>query len=163
MEKEAGSYEIGYILKSDLKEEEVLSFSEKLRNIITEKGGLIISEGRPKKQILAYSIKKETIATFNWIKFLIKPQLIKELKEYLDQQALVLRFITVKTPERKTTKPSLTKRKKIKFKKLLAPTLPTDEKKLGKKEIAPEEKEKKEEIQIKEEEIDKKIEELLGN
>jgi len=145
MEKDAGLYEIGYLFKDGLGDEEILSFSENLRNTITDRGGLITTEGKPKKQNLAYPIKKETTAIFNWLRFMVKPALLGEIEKYLKEQKTIIRFIVVKTVKEKAQKPRVPRLKKT---KLVIPA----ENDAGKTE--------KEEI--KEEEIDKKIEELLG-
>ena len=143
MDKETILYEIGYLLKSSLKDDEVVKFAEKLRNIISEKKGLIISEGKPKKQTLEYPIKKESSAFFNWIKFMLGQDFIKEIKETLDKEKNLLRFLIIKTKKEGPAKPTILKPKKRIIKKT--------------KEVA------EETPKIKEEEIDKKIEELLGN
>lgn len=145
MEKDAILYEIGYLLKSGLTDEEVLSFSEALRNTITDKGGLITSEGKAKAQNLAYPIKGETASIANWLRFLIKPSLVEELEKYLKKQKDILRFTIIKTVKEKAMKPRALRPKKLKT--VIPP------------ETTGAEKEKEE---IKEEEIDKKIEELLG-
>lgn len=153
MEKSAELYEIGYLVKDSLRDEDVLSFSENLRNTITEKGGLVISEGKPKKQNLAYPIKKETLATFNWLGLTMKPQTIEEIDKYLKENSDVLRFIIIKTEKEKAPKPSILKPKKIRRKKQITTSISVPK-------IEESDKEKEE---IKEEEIDKKIEELLGD
>ena len=152
MKKESELYEIGYLLRENLKEEDVLSFLEKLRNAIVDKGGLITSEGENKKQTLAYSIKNEKTALFNWIKFSTKPESIKEIKEYLNKQTSLLRFIIIKTAKEEPLVIRKIKPPKIQTKKPLGLLTP---KTLEEKKIDTET------TKIKEEEIDKKIEELL--
>lgn len=152
MEKDAILYEIGYLLKDSLEDEDVLSFSENLRNSITEKGGLITTEGKPKKQSLVYPIKKEVTTTFNWLKFLVKPIAIKEVKNYLEGHPSVLRFLIMKTETEKAPKKGTLKPKRLQVKKPAVVTMATPE--TTKSEIEMDE--------LKEEEIDKKIEELLG-
>ncbi len=157
MEKDAELYEIGYLLKSDLGDEDVLSFSEKLRNTITDKSGLITSDGKPRRQNLAYPIKGETFATFNWLNFMAKPSLISTVEKYMEDQSVVLRFLIIKTEKEKTPKPGSLKARRIRTKREegVAPVVPGIDFPAGRPD------EKKEEI--KEEEIDKKIEELLGD
>ncbi len=155
MEKDPITYEIGYLLKPSLKEEELLAFSEKLRNLITGKTGLILSEGTTKNQPLAYAVKKETNAYFNWIKFLLRPEFIKEIEESLKKDLPVLRFLAMKMPE-KTGKAFAPKKiKKIKIsqkpKETAEETTPVEKTPIATPEQS-----------VKEEEIDRKIEELLG-
>lgn len=161
MEKETQLYEIGYLLNSALKDEEVLSFSENLRNFIAGKNGLIVSVGSPKRQPLSYRIRKEDAAVFNWIKFTLRTELLKDVREYFDKLPVVLRFLVVKTKEDSARKTS----PKIKPASILkTETAPPDA--LPKTDSAQTSEVKTEnspaEGAVKEEDIDKKIEELLG-
>ncbi|MBU1178935.1 30S ribosomal protein S6 [Patescibacteria group bacterium] len=162
MAKETNIYEIGYLLKATLKEEEILAFTEKLRNAVTEKHGLIISEGKTKKETLAYPIKKENNAFFSWIKFSISTETsaIKEIKKYLEKQNDVLRFLIMRATKEKQHK-SVIKRERRAKPIFVKTEMPTKEISQKPTEV-PEQKETPEDIKIKEEEIDKKIEELLG-
>ncbi len=147
MDKDTITYEIGYLLNSSLKEEEILSFSEKFRNAITEKGGLILSEGAPKSLTLAYTIKKETNGYFNWLKFMLKPAVLKDITAYLDKQNNVLRYLVIKSKEKSgkiSQKPRIRKETSV----------PKIEEGVAEKPVQPE--------GVREEEIDKKIEEILG-
>jgi ribosomal protein S6 len=116
---------------------------EELRNQITNKGGLIIAEGRLQKQKLAYPIKKESEAFFHWLRFSLDKKGIVEIKGSLEKNNSILRFLMMKVK-----KEAATKRPKI-----------IEKKKEKKPELAPETEEP---IKSKEEEIDKKLEELLG-
>ncbi|MDD5032730.1 MAG: 30S ribosomal protein S6 [Candidatus Pacebacteria bacterium] len=157
MEKETLSYEIGYMFKDSLEGEELLDFTEKIRSIITSNNSIVISEGKPKKQPLAYPIKNESDGVFNWIKFQTSPDSIKKIENELKKENMVLRFITTKSMKEEPVKASVTA-----FKKKMP--------ELGEKPASaiihiPESEAKKEEPsdnKIQEEELDKKIEELLG-
>ncbi len=159
MIKETNLYEIGYLLKEDLKEEEILAFSEKFRNIITKNGGLIITEGKIKKETLAYPIKKEINALFNWVKFSISTDksILNKIKKHLDTQSEILRFLTIKTEEEQQ-KPIIFKKRPAakKIDEVTKEITETNEKILKKEEIDTTKS------KVKEEEIDKEIEELLG-
>ncbi len=162
MSKETNLYEIGYLLKSDLKEEDILAFSDKLRDVITKNGGLVLTEGKIQKKELAYPIKKEETALFNWVKFSISTDksIIKEIKEYLDKQSEILRFLIIKTEEEQQKQITFKKRpldKKIEELTNKAPETTKNETSEKTEEKTDTEKDK-----VKEEEIDKKIEELLG-
>jgi ribosomal protein S6 len=147
-EKETSLYEVSYLLKPDLREEEVLSFLESLRSFVVDKGGLITLEGRPKEQMLAYPIRKETRAIFNWIEFLLGSERINEIRDYLEKQGLILRYLVVKGKRERKPRKARAKISRRPRRVKVA------EKRKPKK---PEEK-----PVIKEEEIDKKLEEILG-
>lgn len=144
MEKQAILYEIGYLLKPGLKDEEISDFSEKIKNLILEKNGLVESEGKSKKQTLAYPIKKEISAIFNWIKFTITPSAQKEIVDLLKTNPAIIRLLAIKTKKEEAVKP-FTLKPRIKKTEETVPDqlVPTEPK-------------------LEEAEIDKKIEELLG-
>ena len=145
-------------MNSALKDEEVLSFSENLRNFITEKNGLIISAGTPKRQSLSYRIRKEYAAVFSWIKFTLKTELLKDFKEYFDKLPAVLRFLVIKTKQEATRK-TVPRIKLTDVPKTDSMQMP-ETKQEG--TTATENKSTENAVAVKEEDIDKKIEELLG-
>jgi len=150
MAKESILYEIGYILKPTLSDEEILGFSSKLRNLITNGNGLINSEGQPKKLPLAYEIKKEVSTIFNWIKFTLNSDLVNAIERELKKDPSVLRFLVMKTKKDEPVRiPTLQPKRE-----------PTEDSFKTEIIATPAKIEAKE--KIKEEEIDKKIEELLG-
>ncbi|MCX6731415.1 MAG: 30S ribosomal protein S6 [Candidatus Parcubacteria bacterium] len=134
METEQKMYEIGYLLSPLIPEEKLDEEIGSLRKLIEDKKGFILNEGRPKMQKLAYPIKKLETAYFGWIKFTADPSSLPEIKS-----PQIIRFLiteVIKTPPAK---------KIIKKKKTLPAGVIS-----GIKEG------------IKFEEIDKKLEELLG-
>jgi len=148
IEKEPILYEIGYLLKDTLKEEQLVDFLEKLRGEISQNKEMFVSEGNAKKINLAYPIKKEVVALFNWIRIKAKPEAIEQIESFLKKEKVILRLLTIKIKKEKPLKQVLIKRPRIeKTETLVTP-----------KTKQPKEKENK----IKEEEIDKKIKELLG-
>ena len=134
METEQRIYEIGYLLSPLIPEEKLDEEISILRKIIEDKQGFIMSEARPKIQKLAYPIKKLETAYFGWIKFTATPSSLPEIKS-----PQIIRFlITEIIKETLTPHPA---KKIIKKKKIMIPEM-------------------KEEVKF--EEIDKKLEELLG-
>lgn len=161
MAKRENLYEIGYLLKPGLNEEAVLEFAEKLKTEIAGKNGIVITEGRAKKETLAYPVKKETLAFFGWLKFSFSnadSSPIKEIKAFLNKQNDILRFLIIKTSKEEQAKPALPRYflSKTPKEKAALPEEKPEEKTKEKSRPTPEE------TKIKEEEIDKKIEELLG-
>lgn len=139
MEKEQKMYEIGYLLNPLIPEEKLDEEVFVLRKLIEDKKGFIINEARPKMRKLACPIKKIESAYFGWVKFTTNPEAIEEIESSLKKNDKVIRFLIVKViKEEAISRPV---RKIVKKKK---PTEP------------------KEKIEIKLEEIDKKLEELLG-
>ena len=161
-------YEIGYLLKGDITEEEALEKSESIRKIIEGEKGLIIQENRPKKQNLGYPIKKHNIAYCGSFSFTLAPEKISALKksfEKFDLLRLLLRQLkgekeSLKHPSKKrafrqTPDASIAKEnqqaKETQKESALTSHLDSSEMKPTKQN---------EPLQI--EEIDKKIDEILG-
>lgn len=138
METEQRIYEIGYLLSPLIPEERLDEEISVLRKIIEDKKGFILSEARPRIQKLAYPIKNLETAYFGWIKFTADPSSLPEINPPAGGEKIIRFLITeiVETPPAK----------KIIKKKKIPPAGGISGIKEG----------------VKFEEIDKKLEELLG-
>lgn len=146
MEKEPKIYEIGYLLSPFIPEEKIDNEIADLRKLIEERQGLIVNEQRAKLQKLAYTIKKPHKGKFDsvyfgWIKFMTRSSVIPEIKSAFDKKENIVRFLVTKILKEEPLKRAV---KKIVKKKIVTP--------LSEKP--------KTEVQL--EEIDKKLEELIG-
>lgn len=101
-------YELGYLLVPTIKEDEIEKSVEVLRSAIrAEYDKDILSEGTPSLITLAYKMeqvvenKKAVFDTafFGWIRFNTTASEIKQLKEELDKNKSVLRFLIIKIKE----------------------------------------------------------------
>src|SRR3989344_2571441 len=107
---EAWVYELGYLLVSSILEEGLLSEVGKLKADIEHGGGVFVSEEAPARLHLAYTMerriegKKEKFddAYFGWIKFEMTSNLILALKETLDANRNLLRYMIIKTVKENT-------------------------------------------------------------
>ena len=144
-------YEVGYHLLPTIDESEVPTQSLKIKSIIEENGGIILSEEMPKIMALAYEISKAVSskkqkfnkAYFGWVKFDLDPSKIANIKSKIESNQNVLRFLIVKTVKENT---------------MHTPKIP-----MFRKENSKEEKneEHTEAPKVSEEEIDKSIDELV--
>ena len=150
MDKEQKIYEIGYLLTPLVPEEKIDEEVAQLRGEIEKNHGLILTEGRPKSQRLAYPIKALNSPTkgfgtayFGWIKFLVDAEALLKIKDGVDKNQNLLRFLLIhhKAKEVAAKKPAK-KRARTRIIKSAEPKVETE---------------------IKVEEIDKKLEELIGN
>lgn len=152
------TYELTYIISSALSSEEAGSVATEVDSFLQSKEGVILKSERPVAKALAYPIKKMGSGYFVISEFQLEPEKLIEVKEMLEKDAKVLRsFILVKNPVRI--------RKERRTKKVFA--TPELETKLEQKEPAPAESftEAKEEKTSKKtdlSDIDKKLDELLG-
>ena len=98
-------YELGFHLLPTLAGDKVGDAAGALRKTIEKNGGIFISEELPKEMQLAYTfVKKENSknikydsAFFGWIKFEMLPENALALKEEVETDKSILRFIVVKT------------------------------------------------------------------
>ena len=98
-------YEVGFHLLPTALESDVPAEVAKIRSIIEENGGIIISKEMPKMIVMAYDIAKNinskrqkfNKAYFGWIKFEIDPAQISNIKSKVENLANILRFIIIKT------------------------------------------------------------------
>jgi len=143
MEKDQKIYEIGYLFSPLIPEEKIDEEVSVLRKLIESRNSFIMSEERPKNHKLAYPIKKFNTAYFGWFKILASPESVSEIKNSFDKSEKVIRFLIIKI-----------------IKEAEQPFRPVRKRILKTRKPSIEAKEKPE---LKTEEIDKKLEELLGS
>lgn len=103
-------YEVGFHIATTLPEEKLAGEVTKIKDVLENAGVAMVSEEFPKRMQLAYTIEKKnqggTIkhdsAYFGWIKFEVDSSKIAEIKEELDQNDNIVRFIIVKTVRENT-------------------------------------------------------------
>ncbi len=133
-------YEIGYLLTPLIPADKLADEVNLIRSAIEKEKGLVVGEESPKSKPLAYEIKKFTTASFGWIRFMARPGTLENLKKSFDSNANLLRFLILNAQE-------VVSQKQVRVVKAKGVgAQPTDEPK----------------EEIKEEEIDKKLEEIAG-
>ena len=103
-------YELSYILLPSLAESEVPARVSSFKDMVTLAGGTVISFEEPILIDLAYSMTKITPVSrtkvssgyFGWIKFELLSEEIEKLKNKLDVNAEVVRYLLVKTVRENT-------------------------------------------------------------
>lgn len=103
-------YELGYHIVPTVGEESLGSEVEKLKKLILDNKGSIISEEFPQIKNLSFEISKVSEnkynkfnkAYFGWVKFEIDSSLIGTISEKVTANPNVLRFIIVKTVKENT-------------------------------------------------------------
>ncbi len=88
-------YEISYLMHPDLNGTELENKVEEFKRIILELGGKIIFSFTPKKQKLAYAIKKQLVAYFGYFKIEANPETIQELRQKLVFRNEILRYMMI--------------------------------------------------------------------
>lgn len=144
-------YEAGFHVAPTVSEEDIEPIVNTIRDLIESNKGMIVSEGSPSLTNIAYSMdhivaNKKSIfnsAYFGWVKFQIEPESISVIKEGLENNENIFRFLIIKTVREDT----MAKKPAFRAKKPVS-SVKTEVKKEVKKEIS-------------EEEVDKVIEELV--
>ena len=152
MDKNQKLYEITFLVSPSYSEEEAQAFQQSLKNEVKSLGGLVDDEGGVLKRRLSYPIKKMSEAHVASFRFLLASEKIQELETKLAVPQ-VLRFLVVNTkrqPPRVARAPRIGK---------IIPEHPVLE---YNAKSAPEAKQSVLEPAANIEEIDKKLEEILG-
>lgn len=128
-------YELTYLISPDLSEKELKAVQEKINSFILEEEGVLIETNSVVKKSLAYPIKKKSSAFLAIVSFKLNPEKLINLEKKLKLEKAILRYI------------------------LLAKKLPKEIPVVLKK---PEKIIPKPEPKVELKEIEKKLEEILG-
>lgn len=139
------SYELAYLISSEVSETKLRDIQEKIISFIEKEGGMLSEIKNPVQQKLAYPIKKQERAYFSFLVFNLSAEKMKNLEKKLKTLPEILRFLILRKKITKIKVPSKSKR----FVPKIIPK--------SKTEITTK-KEKKVEFT----EIEKKLEEILG-
>lgn len=142
-------YELTLILTPDLSEEEGKLFQKKIQSFIQEEDGILTDSRNPLKRKLGYPIKNKEEALLVTLNFNLAPEKLGNLEKKLRSENQILRYLILTT---KRPKISPAGGKKMPFSPKILPSETYKDKKIVKP------KEKKVELK----EIEKKLEEMLG-
>ena len=92
MTSDSKLYEISYFLDAD-SEDKAREISDRVRNFLEEKNPVITAASHLQNRRLAYPIRKKTEGTFGSIKFLLHPDGVSELRDFLNREKNVLRYV----------------------------------------------------------------------
>jgi small subunit ribosomal protein S6 len=88
-------YELSYLINPELSEEEVKTLSEKVSTYIQEAKGILDMAEIPVKKRLGYPIKEKRTAYFIATKFHLEDGNLETLEKNLKAESQILRFIIV--------------------------------------------------------------------
>lgn len=141
METDARHYEIAYLISPLVSEENVFGEAGKITGFLQDTHGVLGHIEEPKKIRLSYPIKKFREAHFGWTRFFIHPKYIADLEKKLTREETIIRYLIVEAEE----EPVVTR-------------LPKPRPEPRAEKPAPPQPEEKIDI----EELDKRLEEILG-
>lgn len=155
MDTEQKKYEIAYLISPEVSDEEVFGEAGKITTAIQDLGGLINRIEEPKKRRLAFMIKKFRNGSFGWTTFSMMPGNLAEFKKTIDASAkTIFRYLITETAKLRIAPqkyPRLVTRPKLS-------DAPKHYEYVTKQPTEPAGAEEKMNI----EELDKKLEEILG-
>ncbi|MCO4771168.1 MAG: 30S ribosomal protein S6 [Deltaproteobacteria bacterium] len=96
----AREYELIYIARPDLSDEELATIFDRTSKIITDREGHILTVDEWGKKKLAYEIKKYAKGHFVYVLFLGDPSIVDEVERTFRLDDGLLRFLTVKLGDR---------------------------------------------------------------
>lgn len=103
-------YEVGYIMVPSIPEENLGGEVTTFKDSLTEKGVTFISDEYPKMMELAYEMsrsiankkQKFSYGYFGWVKFECTTENAKVIKDYLDKNETLVRYLMIKTVRENT-------------------------------------------------------------
>ncbi len=141
------NYELTCLISPDLSEEELKNLSAKINSFIQEETGVLEKTSEPLKRELGYPIKGKVEAFSVSLNFSFDPNKLENLEKKLKSENQILRYIILIKIAVKEVLPR--KKRSLKMpQKITEPGKPADYQSKAKK------------VELKE--IDKKIEEILG-
>jgi small subunit ribosomal protein S6 len=88
-------YETTFITRSDVTDETMKTFQERLNGIVTEFGGTVVLNEDWGKRKLAYTIEKESRGHYTYVVYTGKPGVVAEIERNLRLSENILRFLSV--------------------------------------------------------------------
>jgi ribosomal protein S6 len=103
-------YEVGYLMIPTIAEENLGGEVTLFKDIFTENGATFISDEYPKLIELAYEMQRSidnkkqkfSYGYFGWVKFECTTEQVKEIKDILDKNEKLIRFLMIKTVRENT-------------------------------------------------------------
>jgi len=154
-------YEINLLISPNFTEDEISTFIGKMEADL-QKYGKIVSDKKAERKKLAYSVENQIEAWFYFLQLrpevTNKKEMLDSVEKLLKENKDVVRFLIIKKDTKKTEAPAKPQRTRIhKEEKEAEAIIATTEEVT---EVATEEKPKKQKVQL--EEIDEKLNEMLG-
>ena len=144
-------YEIAYLINPDISEDEVFGVAGRITGAVQDASGVVGRIEEPKKRALAYPIRKFKEAYFGWTTFASAPSSVADIAKRLRQEPSIIRRLISEEVKRPMLPPR--------------PPRPRLRREVGAPlgEVRPfTPAAPKEEDQAKIEELDKRLEEILG-
>lgn len=144
-------YELSSLISSQLSEEEIKAFLDKISSMVSAEGGESIEVKNSIRKRVGYPIKHERQAWFSVVNFEMEPEKLENLQTKIKDFPEILRFMVTNRRPASETMPTIDEFRK--------PVTKQPESNEPKEENFPKQP-KEEKVEL--EDIDKKLEEILG-
>ncbi len=157
-EKATVLYELGYHLVPSLGDDALALRVTDIQKAILAQGGTVISEGEPQAFSLAYTMRKMRAGRwdsydssfFGWVRFEAPSEGVVALKEFLDRNEFIVRYLIIKLDPIALTPEPVREPRKESTEVVVEP-----------KALTPKQDVEEGEGEVSEEELDKQIEQLI--
>jgi len=102
-------YELAYLISPELSKEEVKPFQDKIISFIQNEGGVLIENVNPVNKLLSYPVKKQIQAYLAVLDFQLNPEKLAELEKKIKAETQILRYLILIKPKLKEIKAVLRK------------------------------------------------------
>lgn len=149
MERDNKTYEINYLMTPLIPEDKTAEETAVLRKIIEDNKGFVVGEDQPKMQKLSYPIKKFDKGYYGWFKFSAGAEFVDNIKNGFNKNENILRALITEAGKENVAQ--------------FAPRYGLPVRQAGAGAAKPEKasSETAEKVEIKPEQIDQKLEEIL--
>ena len=89
-------YEFTYLIKPDFSREDINSLQDKIKSFITEGEGSVVKIDTPLKKYLAYPIKKNKEAFLTDLTFNLEPNRLDDLEKKIKAEKGIIRYLLLK-------------------------------------------------------------------
>jgi small subunit ribosomal protein S6 len=132
-------YQLDYLISPEISEQDAQTLGEKIKSLIEKDQGSIVKAELLSNRVLAYEVKNFTEAFLAGLSFNLEPEKLEEFKKALESEKNILRYMVFK---KKLLKDKPRRKKTIKISKEIKILKP------------------KQKVELKE--IEKKLDEILG-
>ena len=89
-------YEFTYLIKPDLSREDINSLQDRIKSFIEEEKGSVVKLNSPLKKKLSYTIKKNKEAFLADLTFNLEPDRLGDLKKKIKAEKVIIRDLLLK-------------------------------------------------------------------
>lgn len=94
------TYELSYFISPDIKDEEIVAYAAKIKDVVTASNGEIAKEEIPHKRRLTYPINHKKQGYFGYMHFVLNPEKLDGITAKLALDKNILRYMVIVVDKR---------------------------------------------------------------